>query len=70
MAFEDLAAFLHMRGHWPYVWSAYGVTLLVLLGNLLYPLLERRLFLADEMRRHRRQQRRGHAESGSKPSDT
>ena len=55
MAFENLADFLQMGGYWAYVWSAYGVTLAVLAGNLLLPLIERRRFLAEEARRQRRE---------------
>ena len=48
MAFDSFADFLSMNGHGVYVWSAYGITLLVLAGNLLYPLFARRRFLQEE----------------------
>lgn len=39
---DGLAAFLHMGGYALYVWSAYGVTALVLLANVLGPWLRGR----------------------------
>lgn len=39
MPFDSLSAFLHMGGHAPYVWLAYGVGLLLIAYNLLAPRL-------------------------------
>lgn len=35
--------FLRMGGYWPYVWSAYGITFLLLLGLVLWTVRLRRL---------------------------
>ena len=37
MAFDSIAAALHMEGHGAFVWSAYGITLLVLMLLLWLP---------------------------------
>lgn len=47
-----------MGHHGPYVWSAYGISLLVLALNLLLPLLARRSYLQDEARRLRREEQK------------
>ena len=49
MYFESLQALLHMDGHGPYVWAAYGVTLLAVLSILLLP-LRRKSRLISELR--------------------
>ena len=58
-----MAEFFHMGGYAFYVWTAYGVTLLVMLINFFWPLRQRRRLLAKlrqaEIRRQqlaRRQQ--------------
>ncbi|MCJ8167915.1 heme exporter protein CcmD [Atopomonas sediminilitoris] len=56
MNFATLADFFAMGGHAPYVWSAYGISLLVLLLNVAVPLLARRRYVADERRRIRREE--------------
>ena len=37
MYFESLNAAWEMAGHGPYVWSAYGITLMVIAGLILIP---------------------------------
>ncbi len=37
MYFESLNAAWEMAGHGPFVWSAYGITLLVIAGLILIP---------------------------------
>ena len=54
-----------MGHHGPYVWSAYGISLLVLAINVAEPLLARRRYLQEEARRLRR---RPSSESG--PQET
>lgn len=44
--FDSLADFMAMSGHGPYVWSAYGISALVLLYLAVLPLRRRRKFLA------------------------
>ncbi len=39
MSFESFGDFLAMGHHGPYVWSAYGISLLVLAINVAEPLL-------------------------------
>ncbi len=41
MRFDSLDAFLHMDGHGLFIWAAYGITFIVLLLNLWWPLLVR-----------------------------
>jgi heme exporter protein D len=42
MYFDSLAQLWHMDGHGPYVWSAYAIVLLVLIGLVRAPLARRR----------------------------
>lgn len=56
MNFESFSAFLAMGGHGPYVWSCYGLTLLVLLFNGLAPGRRQRRFLREQRARQRRQE--------------
>ena len=54
MYFDSLEALLSMDGHGPYVWSAYGITLLVLALVLSAPGRRRRRLLREvrgELRR-------------------
>ena len=54
MYFDSLGALLAMDGHGPYVWAAYGITLLVLALVLSAPGRRRRRLLRDvrgELRR-------------------
>ncbi|MDN3524037.1 heme exporter protein CcmD [Halomonas sabkhae] len=57
MAFDSWHAFLAMGGHATYVWSAYGVTLLLLAGVGLHVRLERRQLWRRLQRQARREQR-------------
>lgn len=59
MAFDSLSAFLAMGGHGAYVWSAWGLTGLLLVGVVVHARAERRALLRDLRRRARRKQRRG-----------
>jgi len=45
MYFEDLAQLWHMDGHGPYVWTAYAIVLVVLVGLVRAPLVRRRRVL-------------------------
>ncbi|SHM90479.1 heme exporter protein D [Pseudomonas asturiensis] len=58
MSFESLGDFLAMGRHGLFVWSAYGLCLLVLLVNVALPVLARRRYLHHEARRARREGRR------------
>lgn len=55
MAFDSLSALLAMGGHAPYVWSAWGLTLALLLGSALHARTERRRLFRDLQRRNRRE---------------
>jgi heme exporter protein D len=54
MSFSSWSEFLHMGGYAFYVWSAYGLTLVVLGGALLAPWLRHRQLRRDLARRERR----------------
>ncbi|AIR90109.1 heme exporter protein CcmD [Pseudomonas cremoricolorata] len=55
MNFASLSDFFAMGHHGLYVWSAYGVCLLVLAVNVAAPVLARRRYLQEEARRLRRE---------------
>lgn len=55
MSFSSFGEFIAMGGHGPYVWAAYGISLLVLVINLWLPLSARRTYLQGEARRLRRE---------------
>lgn len=50
----NLDDFLHMGGYAFYVWTSYGISLLVLLFNIIGPLWQRRKLLAEIARVARR----------------
>jgi heme exporter protein D len=50
--------FLEMGGYALYVWTSYGIALVVLITNLILPLQQRRRLLAEIVRRQRRERRR------------
>ncbi|MBT8766402.1 heme exporter protein CcmD [Metapseudomonas boanensis] len=56
MSFSSFTEFLAMGNHGLYVWSAYGISLVVLAINVAMPLLARRRYLQDEARRLRREE--------------
>lgn len=37
-----MAEFFHMGGYAPYVWSAYGICLVVMAANAIYPVIKAR----------------------------
>lgn len=45
MYFENFTALLHMGGHGFYVWLAYAVAMCVILGLLLFPVLQKQRFV-------------------------
>lgn len=55
---KGLDTFLAMGGYARFVWSAYGVALLVLVLNVAAPLVRRRRLLRDLRQAARLQQRR------------
>ena len=52
-----MSEFLHMGGYAAYVWSSYGIALVVLLANLVAPVLARRKLLTQLARRDQRVRR-------------
>jgi heme exporter protein D len=56
MYFENFAALIAMEGHGPYVWSAYAIALVVLLGLVLTPLRKRRQLMTQLRMQLRREQ--------------
>jgi heme exporter protein D len=53
----NLNEFFHMGGYAFYVWSSYGIALVVLLVNAILPLRQRKKLLADIARASRRARR-------------
>lgn len=56
MNFNSWADFIAMGGHALYVWSAYGISVLVLAINVGVPLLAKRDYLQEQARRLRREE--------------
>jgi heme exporter protein D len=52
----NLNEFFHMGGYAFYVWTSYGIALVVLLLNIILPARQRRNLLADIARRARREE--------------
>lgn len=48
MQFDSLAALMSMGGHGPYVWSAYGIFILVLAGLIIW-CLQRRAAIIQQL---------------------
>lgn len=59
MAFDSFADFLAMGRHAPYVWSAYGVTFLIVAWNVLQPWQQRRRLLREQAALQKREAREG-----------
>jgi heme exporter protein D len=53
----NLNEFLHMGGYAFYVWTSYGIALIVLLLNVILPLRQRKKLLSDIARAGRRARR-------------
>lgn len=56
MYFDSFSDFLAMGNHALYVWSAYGVTLAIVLWNVLQPWRQRRRLLREQAALLRREQ--------------
>jgi heme exporter protein D len=54
----NLNEFFHMGGYGFYVWTSYGIALIILLANIIAPLRQRRKLLNDIARTTRRRARR------------
>jgi heme exporter protein D len=53
----NLNEFLHMGGYAFYVWTSYGIALVVLLVNIIAPTRQRKKLLAEIARKTRRARR-------------
>jgi heme exporter protein D len=53
MYFADFAQLWHMDGHGPFVWGAYAIVLVVLIGLVRAPLVRRRRVLERVRSRQR-----------------
>jgi heme exporter protein D len=53
----SLEIFLEMGGYGFYVWTAYGVTFLVLLINIVWPIVQRKNLLRQLLIRQKREQK-------------
>jgi heme exporter protein D len=54
MYFDTLQDAIFMNGHGTFVWAAYAISFVVLIGLLLTPISKTRRFLREEQRRLRR----------------
>jgi heme exporter protein D len=54
----SLNEFFHMGGYGFYVWTSYGIALVVLLANIIAPLRQRRKILNNIARTAKRRARR------------
>ena len=51
----SLQEFLYMGGYGFYVWTAYGITLVVLVANIVIPVVQRKQFLRQQALKQKRQ---------------
>ncbi|WP_252176388.1 heme exporter protein CcmD [Endozoicomonas sp. 4G] len=58
MYFESLGSLLQMGGHGAYVWSTYGIGLLIIVYNIISPLWARKRILSQVLRQVRSSQSR------------
>tara|TARA_R110002072_G_scaffold31735_18_gene97717 strand:- start:38305 stop:38478 length:174 start_codon:yes stop_codon:yes gene_type:complete len=56
MQFESLQEFIQMGGHGPYVFSVFIMSVLVLVGNVLRPLYQKKRFYLEQSGRRQRDQ--------------
>ncbi len=57
MYFESFSELIAMDGHGPYVWTCYGIALVILVFNVASPLLRKKQFLQEQVRRLKRERR-------------
>lgn len=56
MEFQTFSEFMAMGKHGAFVWSAYGITLLVVAANIVYPIMRKRTLVEDIKRKVKREQ--------------
>lgn len=70
MAFDTFQEFFAMGGHAPYVWAAWVLTAVLLLGLVLHAHAERRQLLRQLQRRVRREARQVENSAMTQPIQT
>ncbi len=60
-SFDSFSDFIAMGGYAAYVWSAYAFFILVLIFNIWQPILARKKYLKQQLRREEVQQERARA---------
>ncbi|ARU57257.1 inner membrane protein [Oleiphilus messinensis] len=55
MEFASLSEFLEMGGHGPYVWTAYAVTIVIMIANIVSPILKRKAIIKKQAQKLRRE---------------
>ena len=55
MAFDNFADFIAMGKHGAFVWSAYGISALVIIANIAAPILRKRALRIDIQRKIKRE---------------
>lgn len=68
MYFANMTDFFHMGGHAPYVWSAYGIGVLILMLNIVLPWWQNRRF--REQLRRQLSRKAQHASSATKAASS
>ena len=58
MSFNTFSEFVQMGGHGFFVWTAYGITLVVLSYNIINPMVMNRRFVKSQKQNLRREQAR------------
>jgi len=54
--FDSFAELMYMDGHGVYVWTVYGIVLLVTALNIMQPIWARKRFFAEQARQQRREE--------------
>ena len=55
MAFHSFSDFLAMGRHGAFVWSAYGISLIVIVANIIAPIQRKRALINDIKRKIKRE---------------
>ena len=56
MYFQNMSDLLTMNGHGAYVWAAYSIAFIVIIGLIMTPIRQRRDFFRQQQRANQRQQ--------------
>lgn len=55
MAFETFTDFIAMGKHGPFVWSAYAISVIIIVANILAPILRKRALVNEIKRKIKRE---------------